>query len=1702
MIKRASISPTIDSFPISKHSDSNKDDNEDNQSVPLSPIYTSWSDIFKHWPLTTFCIVSNEFCERFSYYGMRTVLTLYLLNILKMSYDTSTIFFNGFTVLCYFTPLLGSILADGYIGKFRTIFFVSILYTIGQVVLAVSSVFNSQSSLHPWLDYLGLIIIGFGTGGIKPCVNSFGGEQFEQHQERMLSLFFSMFYFSINAGSMISTFISPIFRSLPCLGQDTCFPLAFGVPAALMIVATVVFMAGSFKYKKPKVKNNVFGEVWNVVKNALKNKFKKSSGKKDHWLDHYLTTHRCSSDEKCLKLQSEKKDSSLCQKCEFVDDIKQLFRLAIMFLPVPIFWALYDQQGSIWLIQSIQMDCRVGSILVLPDQMQTLNAVLILIFIPLFQVVVYPAIELCFKMTPLRKMVLGGVLATLAFVVSGIIQFEVNKTLPVLPKDNQAFVNFFNSLENCNISISPVDKSISQNSSGILQPYPSNGSLNYISSQFIIPSGSFHFKIDSSGSGCSKNIPLSFKGNFESKSVNYIVINKNGAYQQKVDPSKPTEGEGEFSLSIDIALNENYTTPNTTNLALCKLNVDNFDPKYPCDPNQSGSDFYYWERNYNQNTDDMVARPYQSSSPQSIVASSYVYKPVKPGKWGLYYMYNQPKDISHQTYSKKEVKVEATNITFFIHAQGGVYNLIVTGDKKKPEGRIYQFVKDNTVNILWQVPQYIIITAAEICFSVTGLEFAYSQAAPSMKALVQAMWLLTTAIGDTIIVAVAAAHLFDDLAIEFLAYGGLMLVVIIIFAFMSQFYYEYKNYGEDESSSGSDNWTMDINDGNEIKNHDISKVKLDSFNILSKMESTCKESINDNMYMKGSSSMSLSLNNSELEKKNIDEFGDNLSKNIINESLFEYSKLLSNIDNKNEQERSCDDVQSTENSSTSDSCRENKDHLVGKKFLAWKKKNIIMLMSTLIVIILKYLFYNFSLQAHSLISYRKQLTGSLFSNTSWIVDYSDGNGASIDKLLSQSEIAIIYYYAPWSKHSLINKKAYSNIGKLFENYENIKFYAVNCFESKGECRKSFKLYNFPIVTAHLKSRKYIQFLNDFNEVNLFKWLNHLLHPINRINDKEQLENYIEKYNSLVLGYFPIRSTSFYTEFIFRSYKESERENFVENNKFLITTNNSLINLIAGVNINTGVVFHFSKNFLNNSISKSTYLESVSSKEIMFNEWIEEKIKNIETPVRWINLGNPSYPIKNNEFYSIVNNSDVVVHFTNRNPFKWKDTPSIYKFKKIAVKYHNSCFKKIKTFTKNVDTNDYESMCKMNGLDKLQFDSCCIELKSEKNFCLNTSNNTYYKKNLEFCKKIMTFYSLEETKKMCCQLSGSLIKRQIEKSLNNEMICKYMDSHVHNFKKYYRKKYLLENDTIQCYKNESLQFYLAPIKYLEYMKEIWNIPKFYTDEFTILISKANDAIYYDKSFKFGSKTFVKMLQNYRTKEKIDILTKKETKTQKLTNNNNVKDIVSKLSMNEFLKVIKFTNIQSNEADRVILLSGGSSNGPSMAIMHIFHQLANYFLPFNKLIKFNIVDLTEIDVPYTMKTERIPALYFQSSKNLEQSSYYPKELPFTFPNIFAFIISRCQIELKWRIAITLCTKECLSKNKIELDKYNNKISDFIQKSQILQNNYNTEELNKVIEVKKMQKKLTTELSKFISELDEKYTLNFQQTILKWVLYNFKT
>lgn len=192
---------------------------------------------------------------------------LYLKQKLMFEEREATVIFHIFTWLVYASCIFGAILADGFIGKFNTIFLLSIVYAGGSSVLALGAIeaWNMPGRL---MTFIGLALIAFGSGGIKPCVSAFGGEQFKRpEQENHLLKYFSLFYFSINLGSFFSTVISPILRDdVHCFGQLDCFPAGFGLPALLMIAATVIFLAGSFLYEIKRFEGNsitkVIGCIW------------------------------------------------------------------------------------------------------------------------------------------------------------------------------------------------------------------------------------------------------------------------------------------------------------------------------------------------------------------------------------------------------------------------------------------------------------------------------------------------------------------------------------------------------------------------------------------------------------------------------------------------------------------------------------------------------------------------------------------------------------------------------------------------------------------------------------------------------------------------------------------------------------------------------------------------------------------------------------------------------------------------------------------------------------------------------------------------------------------------------------------------------------------------------------------------------------------------------------------------------------------------------------------------------------------------------------------------------------------------------------------------------------------------------------------------------------------------------------------------
>jgi solute carrier family 15 oligopeptide transporter 1 len=277
-----------------------------------------------------------------------------------------------------------------------------------------------------WGVALGLFLLGIGTGGIKPCVAAYGGDQFNPTHVKQISLFFSMFYFSINAGSFISMIITPNVREkVTCFGQPHCYPLAFGIPAILMVAATLVFISGSYMYVNRPMGNNVLYTFFNVIYIACRTKI---TGKRSS-LEYSEEAVEDTEESKSSVQDHWVYSASYKYSNTVLSDIKAVLSVIKIFFPVSFFWMLYDQQGSRWTQQAWLMNNQFFGTTIPPDAMQTFNAVFILILVALFEKVLLPSLARCgIILRPLKRVFIGLILTALAFFISVVLQYQIDLT--------------------------------------------------------------------------------------------------------------------------------------------------------------------------------------------------------------------------------------------------------------------------------------------------------------------------------------------------------------------------------------------------------------------------------------------------------------------------------------------------------------------------------------------------------------------------------------------------------------------------------------------------------------------------------------------------------------------------------------------------------------------------------------------------------------------------------------------------------------------------------------------------------------------------------------------------------------------------------------------------------------------------------------------------------------------------------------------------------------------------------------------------------------------------------------------------------------------------------------------------------------------------------------------------------------------------
>ncbi|EFA80788.1 Peptide transporter PepT1 [Heterostelium album PN500] len=346
----------------------------------------------------------------FSFYGLKSILSMYCTQFMGYNKSTAVTVIHTFNFAAYAFPLLGAYLADARLGKFRTILYFSIIYCIGGIFLSVSAVpgvtGDGPGNRSPWGLITGLVLIALGTGGIKPVVSAFCGDQLGPDQKTLLQLVFQIFYWCINFGSFFSTILTPLLR------KYVGYWLAFGVPAILLLFATLVFILGYKKYVKRPTTGSILLDSCRIVGTGIAEKFRsRRAGYDDryynsHWLDRAKIRH----------------DPKL------VDSVRAALKVILVFVPMPFFWCLYDQTSSRWTQTAETMDLSIGSVKLEADQIQAINPLLIMILVPVFEYCLYrPLKKRNINFHPLLRITIGMWLSIAAFLLAMFIEMRIDK---------------------------------------------------------------------------------------------------------------------------------------------------------------------------------------------------------------------------------------------------------------------------------------------------------------------------------------------------------------------------------------------------------------------------------------------------------------------------------------------------------------------------------------------------------------------------------------------------------------------------------------------------------------------------------------------------------------------------------------------------------------------------------------------------------------------------------------------------------------------------------------------------------------------------------------------------------------------------------------------------------------------------------------------------------------------------------------------------------------------------------------------------------------------------------------------------------------------------------------------------------------------------------------------------------------------------
>lgn len=465
LLSPASLSPALQASPLSKpqtQTGSHKTmelPNLDLESIvgeiddlsdqPTAEELVTLRRVPDQIPKSAYLVAIVELCERFTYYGLSGPFQNYIQNpregrlpgALGLGQQKAVALLYFFQFWCYLTPIFGAIIADSYWGKYKTIFRFALIDAVGVFVLVVSSLPWSIANGYalPGL-IVAMVIIGLGTGGIKSNVSPLIGEQYRGTRQRVayhgaekvivdpavtIQTIFMIFYYCINIGCL-----APIITSY--LEMKVDFWAAYLVPFLFFFVGIAALVVGKDMYYSSPVKGSVIPDAVRVCWMLLRGK--EDVGRVSHRAENIdpeeddESADSLTADSAAAHLVTDSAESSAATtESVFVDDIKAALKASKVFLFYPIYWLVYGQMTSNFISQAGQMKTYN----IPNDIMSNIDPITLLIFIPIVEKKLYPALRrrgILFG--PISRIYTGFMCAGMAMLYASFVQYKVYSAGP------------------------------------------------------------------------------------------------------------------------------------------------------------------------------------------------------------------------------------------------------------------------------------------------------------------------------------------------------------------------------------------------------------------------------------------------------------------------------------------------------------------------------------------------------------------------------------------------------------------------------------------------------------------------------------------------------------------------------------------------------------------------------------------------------------------------------------------------------------------------------------------------------------------------------------------------------------------------------------------------------------------------------------------------------------------------------------------------------------------------------------------------------------------------------------------------------------------------------------------------------------------------------------------------------------------------